>query len=84
MLRLAEIGLFLLPFAMYALWRVLGARSTPFVLWGTLACVLALAGITAWYGLSRALPRGEAYVPARLEDGHIVPGHGAAHRSEIR
>ena len=33
MLRFAEIGLFLLPFALYAAWRVLGARATAGLLW---------------------------------------------------
>ncbi|CAH2600087.1 conserved protein of unknown function [Rhodovastum atsumiense] len=76
MLRLAEIGLFLVPFALYAAWRLLGARASAALVWGTVLAVGLLAGVTVWYGLERSLPAGVQYVPAEIHDGTIVQGHG--------
>jgi hypothetical protein len=76
MLRAAEIGLFLLPIGMFVLWRVLAPRVRPVMLWAAMAGVLALGGTAISYGLNQRLDRGERYVPARLEDGRIVEGHG--------
>ncbi len=79
MLRFAEIAMFLAPFAAFALWRFTAARGGPSTL------VLAFTGlalvvlIVALVGFSRqnALTGPERYVPARIENGSIVPGHGA-------
>ncbi len=76
MLRLSEILLFLAPFGLVTLWWVLGTRS-PWLVWAALAMVLALAAGTAWLGIEGGLPRGARYVPARLQNGRIVAGHGA-------
>lgn len=76
MLRYVEIGFFLVPFALYAAWRVLGTRATSGLVWATIAMVAALAATTVWYGLDQGLPRGVAYVPAQLHGDEIVPGHG--------
>lgn len=79
MLRLAEILLFLTPFALFILWRVLvpfGGLSVRFiaVVAGTLA-VLFLALI--WYrGVGSMAPHAN-YVPPTYKDGRIVPGHAA-------
>jgi drug/metabolite transporter (DMT)-like permease len=74
---LAEILLFLAPFAIFALWRRFNPSTepSPRVLW------LALAGVgcglvgAVWYGFSvRTRPHAE-YVPARIgEDGRVIPG----------
>ena len=74
---LVEFLLFLAPFAAYALWRRLnpGAEPGRGVVWLGLAGLgLAMAG-AVWYGLSVSMEPGTVYVPARMEDGRIVPGH---------
>jgi len=77
MLRFTEFGLFLVPFVLYVVWRIMGPRTPPWVMWLALTTVVALAGGAFWYGLSERIPAGDAYVPARIENGKIVPGHGA-------
>ena len=73
---LAEIVLFLLPFAAYALWR----RFNPQVEPEPRIVLLALAGIglamavSVWYGLSVSMAPHAVYVPAEMgEDGSIRP-----------
>jgi 4-amino-4-deoxy-L-arabinose transferase-like glycosyltransferase len=78
MLRFAEFGLFLLPFAVYAAWRFLGVRASARVVWAAVAIFVSLVVAVVWYGLNARLDRGETYVPAHLQDGRIVPGHGVA------
>jgi hypothetical protein len=78
MLRFSEIGLFLVPFALYATWLVLGRRTPPLLVWGALALTLAMGVGTVWFGLANRLGRNESYVPAAVVDGHLVPGHGVA------
>ncbi len=77
-LRLTELFLFLTPFAAFIAWRLTagsGGPSRP-VLIGA-ACVLAiLAAMLVWLRQERTLPPGTVYVPAQLQDGRIVPGHG--------
>ena len=75
-MRWMELALFLSPFALYAAWRLAVARAQPALLWGVAALVACLAIGTVWFGLVRRLSPGEQYVPAHLEDGRIVPGHG--------
>jgi len=77
MLRFAEIGLFLVPFALYAAWWVLGQRATAGLLWATAVLLAVLAAATIWYGLERSLPAGTHYEPAQLRDGVVVSGHGS-------
>lgn len=78
-MRWAELGLFLTPFLLYAAWRVAAARARPEIVWLTVGAVALLAAITVWIGVSHRLDTGERYVPARLENGRVVPGHGAPH-----
>jgi hypothetical protein len=75
-MRWAELALFLVPFALFAAWRVSVAYARPSVVWGAVAVALLLAAGTAVYGLSRRVPKTDAYVPARIEAGKIVPGQG--------
>ncbi len=77
MLRYAEIGFFLLPFALYAAWRVLGTRATPALLGAAAALVLLLGATVIWYGMDNSMPAGTRYVPAQVRGGQIVPGHGS-------
>jgi len=76
-MRWAEVALFLVPFALYAAWRVSAVVARPSLVWGALAVAIALGAWTVWFGLSRGVPPNEAYVPARIEGGRIVPGHAA-------
>ncbi len=80
MLRAAEIGLFLLPLGLFVVWRVLGPHVRPALLWAAMAGVLALGATAVGYGLTQRLDRGERYVPAHLEGGRIVEGHGVRER----
>ena len=76
MLRFTEIGLFLVPFALFAAWRIMGPRLPATVFWGGLALTGAMAGATVWFGQANKLETGEAYAPARLENGVVIGGHG--------
>ena len=77
MLRYAEIGLFLLPFALFGVWWVLGARATRKLVWAAAVAVALLAATTVWYGLGHRLPAGSRYVPAQLSDHAALPRHGS-------
>jgi hypothetical protein len=76
MLRFTEFGLFLVPFVLYFVWWFMGPRTPPWATWLALVTVAALAGGAFWYGLTERVPANEAYAPARIENGRIVPGHG--------
>ena len=77
MLRFAELALFVAPFVFFVAWRLLAGGGTPsrkLVL--SLTCVvMALAGALYWFSRREAIAPGMKYVPAQLEDGHVVPGH---------
>jgi hypothetical protein len=76
MLRLAELALFIVPFATFAAWRVMGKDGPSVRLLVAAACVLmVLAGVLVWLSQDEALPPGAAYEPARLQDGQVVSGH---------
>ena len=80
MIRAVELSLFLLPFAVFFGWRHYAqtgrapSRSALIVL---LAGLLALGGGLAWSGLQERHREGSQYIPAQMQDGRIVPGHGA-------
>jgi hypothetical protein len=75
-MRWAELALFLVPFALYAAWRLSAVVARPWLVWAVLALALLLAAGTVWYGLSRSVPPTDAYVPARIVGGKIVPAQG--------
>ena len=79
---LSEVGLFLLPFAAYALflivWRtnVLTAAAWPLHVIGTLvgvALALTVGALVLLANFSGAAPR-STYTPAHIENGRLVPG----------
>lgn len=78
MLRFAEIGLFLLPFGLFLLWRFLAPRVRPALLWMGTVVFVALVGIAVGYGLKERMDPHARYVPAHVEDGRIVPGRGVS------
>ncbi len=77
MLRLLEVGLFVLPFAVFGLWRLAGGGApSPALVGGTVGLLLVFAAALVWFSLHDTLPPGQRYIPPRTEDGRIVPGHG--------
>ena len=80
---LVDIVLFLLPFAVYAVWLKLGGsdpitalmvRRSPLVWLLIGGLVLAILGFVALAQFGGA-PPGELYVPPHEVNGRIVPGH---------
>jgi len=78
MLRLAEILLFLAPFAAFALWRLAAPVSgpSPRLIILTAGVLLVLAAILFWFSREDVLPPGSVYAPAQMQDGQLVPGRG--------
>ncbi|MES2711689.1 MAG: hypothetical protein V4653_08920 [Pseudomonadota bacterium] len=68
--------LFALPFGTFMLWRRRNPDGEPtsVVLVLAILAVAASVGGAAWYGLTRREAPG-VYVPPRVEDGRIIPGH---------
>jgi len=79
---LTEIGIFLIPFAVYALFLIatrsglLLRSSWPVVIVGRLLLGSLLLVIVSFFFLAEfsGAPPDSVYVPAHLEDGHLVPG----------
>jgi hypothetical protein len=78
----SEIGLFLLPFAAYALFliasrtNVLATSSWPIHVIGSLvgiALALTIGALVLLANFSGA-PPGSTYTPAHVENGRLVPG----------
>jgi hypothetical protein len=80
MLAILEALLVLLPFGLYLLWLRRGAEPSSAQLALTALLVALGAGLAIWYGLTQETEREAAYVPARIEDGRVVPGRGEARR----
>ena len=78
MLRLAELGLFLVPFALYGAWLFAGSRVPRWAVWSAVAATLAMAAGTIWFGIDRAAPPDSVYAPAHMEHGVLVPGRAEA------
>ena len=82
MIRLAEVMVFLAPLGAYLLYRRTVARgqSAPSrqVLAGIAAGLLVFGAVLSWFGVHERLPPDARYVPARMQDGRIVPGHADA------
>jgi Family of unknown function (DUF6111) len=74
--RFAELTLLALPFLVFVAWRLMApAGGPPRIL--VIAVTVAVAAMAAlllalWY--EDAAPPGSGYVPARQEEGRIVPG----------
>jgi uncharacterized RDD family membrane protein YckC len=80
MIRLAELALFLAPLAAYILWRVTVTRGqqgpSPALLSGILVGLLGFGAGLAWFGVRERFAASADYVPAVLQDGRVVQGHG--------
>jgi hypothetical protein len=79
---LTEIGIFLIPFAVYALFLiatrsgVLNQSSWPVALVAKLVLGSLLLVIISFVFLAEfsGAPPDSTYTPAHIEDGHLVPG----------
>lgn len=76
-MRLVEVAMFLLPFGLFAGWRLLFPASGPSLrLIVAFLCVVALmAAVLFWLRSREAAPPESTYVPSRLQDGTIAPAH---------
>lgn len=81
MIRFAELAVFLAPVAAFFLWRLALARGLdgppPRQLAFIFASLIALAAGLIFFAERDRLPPGR-YIPARMDNGQIVPGHSAA------
>lgn len=75
MLRLAEFGLFLVPFGLFLAWLLLERVGPKIAIFAGVVFVV-MAGATILYGLERRLDLGVVYIPASMQDGQITQGHG--------
>ncbi|RTL55404.1 MAG: hypothetical protein EKK40_01310 [Bradyrhizobiaceae bacterium] len=79
---LTEIGIFLIPFAAYALFviltrsNVLHTSTWPLHVIGKLAVVALLLVILSLVSVAQfsGAPPGSTYTPAHIENGKLVPG----------
>jgi Family of unknown function (DUF6111) len=78
-MRLIEILLFVSPFAAFAVLRlVLPERGLPAWVLPTFgAAVVAMVALLLVLWGFDAGDGNQAYVPARIEGGHVIPGHAA-------
>lgn len=79
---LTELGIFLIPFAAYALFVVASRRAVldrsswplrTVLILATGACLLVILSLVLLANFSGA-PPGATYTPAHVEDGKFVPG----------
>ncbi len=81
MTRVIEAALLLTPLIAYVLWRYLVHRGIPNPSRRTLivlsAVITALGAGLVWTSLTERDPAGTRYVPAHVENGRIIPGHGS-------
>ena len=79
---LTEIGLFLTPFVIYAIFLI-ATRAGIFVKtswslvavgWLTVGGLLLVVGSFAYLAHFSGAPPGSTYVPAHMESGRLVPG----------
>ncbi len=75
MIRVLEIGLFVAPFALFALWRLLAPDTELGPRHLTVAAlVLAMClGALVWVRMEDAEPPNTQYVPAHLEGTTVEP-----------
>jgi Family of unknown function (DUF6111) len=79
---LTEVGLFLIPFAVYAVFLIatrahlFDKTSWPLPVIGGLSVVALLLVIASFAYLAHfsGAPPGSTYIPAHMEDGRLVPG----------
>lgn len=79
---LTEVGLFLIPFAVYVVF-LLATRAhlfdkaswpLPIIGWLTTAALLLVIASFAYLAHFSGAPPGSTYIPAHMENGRLVPG----------
>ncbi len=77
MLGLIETALFLVPLVLYAVWRITAAEGGPSPRWlvAAAAATLVLLASLAWFVREERMDPNATYVPPRLQDGQLLPGH---------
>jgi hypothetical protein len=78
MLRFSEVLLLLPVLVLLGVRLRTGRMPTGRMLFWVLMSMLVLGAALAWFGNERALSG--HYTPASLQNGQVVPGHGAAPR----
>lgn len=76
-LGLIEFTLLLVPFAVYVIWRYTAAQGGPSLLSlsiGTVAVAILTVALF-WYIRTERIDPGAVYVPPRIQDGRLIPGH---------
>lgn len=79
---LTEVGIFLIPFAVYAIFLIatrseLLAKTSwplPVLGWLTAMALLLVVGSFVLLAQFSGAPPGSTYVPAHIENGRLVPG----------
>ena len=73
--RIIEIVLFLTPFLTFAAWRLLFPSPVPplWMIYGLGAFVIVMLLALFWARQMDASDANEAYIPARLGDGRVIP-----------
>jgi hypothetical protein len=77
-----ELALFLIPFALFAVYLVVTSQglfdpaSWPWsrVVWLFIAALLTMLGSFVVFAQFGGAPPGSTYTPARFENGKLVPG----------
>lgn len=78
MIGLVEIVLFLLPFGLFALWRVLAPHASRLAVAGALLAMVLLAFSAVPLYRRAHMEANQRYIPAiTLPDGRVVQGHAA-------
>jgi hypothetical protein len=77
--RIIEIVLFLTPFLTFAAWRLWFPSPLPpvWMIYGLGGFVVVMLAALFWLRQVDAGGPHEAYVPARLIDGHVAPAERA-------
>jgi hypothetical protein len=77
--RIIEIVLFLTPFLTFAAWRLFFPSPTPplWMIYGLGGFVIVMLLALFWLRRMDAGDANQAYIPARLDKGHIVPAQRA-------
>lgn len=76
-MRFAEIALLALPFVVFVAWRLMAPNAGPprVLVIAVTATVAVMVGLLLMFWYEEAAPPTALYVPARIEDGRVVPSH---------
>ncbi|MBI3677303.1 MAG: hypothetical protein HY243_11890 [Proteobacteria bacterium] len=73
---LVRVLVFLVPFALYEIYRAIARQANPRPWLGLfIAGLVLVAGSFVYVGLTEGSAPDERYVPPHVENGKLVPGH---------